>query len=751
MALCVRYVLPTLFAIAANAQNVLTGGYDLARSNADINETYLTPQTVNPSQFGKVFTLPADGQIYAQPLYQRNLTISGTVHNVVFIVTAHNSVYAYDADTAGSPLWTVNLGPSVPTTNYNSVTTTGYTDIAPENGILGTPVIDASTATIYVVAANYLNGNYSYQLHALDTTSGAEKFNGPQQIYAQVRGNGDDNQDGLVTFNAGQEIQRPALLLLNGVVYVSFGSHGDGSPWHGWIMGYTAANITQQTAVFNATPNGYGGSLWQSGRGLSADSQGNIYAVTANGSTDDVTGYSENVLRLNPKDLSVADWFTPSDYPTLNDDDEDLGSSGAILLPGTSLLVTGGKQGMAYLLNTGSLGHTAGNDAQIPQSFNAANVGLYNMAFWNNSLYSFGGNGPLSAYPFSGTQFGTTPSSQSSSGFAVAYYGITVSANGNTPGSGIVWMTSADTFPLPSSGTLHAFDAGNLASELWNSSVNSSRDSLGTFMKFVNPTVANGKVYMATPDGQLIVYGLLGPSGGGAAAPVVTGLANAASYSNGSIAPGEIVDIFGQNLGPQTLAAGSYDQSGKLLVGLAGMEVTFNGVPAPIVYASAPVMAVIVPFEVSANSQAAMQVTYDGVPSQPVTYNVVPSAPGIFTDDSSGSGQAAILNQDYSLNSATNPAPQGSYISVYATGGGQTNPPDSTGATAQGAAGVTLPVTATIGGQNAPVLYAGHAPEEVAGVMQVNLQVPTGITGDQPVIITIGGVASQTTATVAVQ
>jgi uncharacterized protein (TIGR03437 family) len=146
-----------------------------------------------------------------------------------------------------------------------------------------------------------------------------------------------------------------------------------------------------------------------------------------------------------------------------------------------------------------------------------------------------------------------------------------------------------------------------------------------------------------------------------------------------------------------------------------------------------------------------MQVTYDGVPSQPVTYNVVPSAPGIFTDDSSGSGQAAILNQDYSLNSATNPAPQGSYISVYATGGGQTNPPDSTGATAQGAAGITLPVTATIGGQNAPVLYAGHAPEEVAGVMQVNLQVPTGITGDQPVIITIGGVATQTTATVAVQ
>src|ERR1019366_5426395 len=206
------------------------------------------------------------------------------------------------------------------------------------------------------------------------------------------------------------------------------------------------------------------------------------------------------------------------------------------------------------------------------------------------------------------------------------------------------------------------------------------------------------------------------------------------------IAPGEIVDIFGQNLGPQSLATGSYDDSGNMRTDLAGMEVTFNGVPAPIVYASAPVMAVIVPFELSAANQADMQVTYDGVPSKVITYNVVPSAPGIFTINSAGNGQAAILNGDYSVNSDANPAPQGSYISVYATGGGQTSPPDSTGAIAQGIAQVILPVTATIGGQPAQVLYAGHAPDEVAGVMQVNLQVPTGITGDQPVVITIGGV-----------
>jgi uncharacterized protein (TIGR03437 family) len=751
MALRFRYALPALLAVVAHAQNVLTGGYDSARGNADISENYLTPQTVSPSQFGKLFTLPANGQIYAQPLYQSNLTIGGAAHNVVFIATAHNSVYAYDADTAGSPLWTVNLGPSVPTVNYNAADPAGYSDILPENGILGTPVIDASTGTLYVVAAIYQNGIYAYWLHALDTGSGAEKFNAPKQIYAEVPGSGEDTQDGIVAFNAQQEIQRPALLLLNGVVYIAFGSHGDGGAWHGWIIGYRASNVVQQTAVFNATPNGYGGSIWQSGRGLSADTQGSIYAVTANGSTDDVTAYSENVLRLNP-DLSVADWFSPSDYQTLNNDDEDLGASGAILLPGTNQLVTGGKQGMAYLLNTSNLGHTSGNDAQIPQSFNAGNIGIFNMAFWNSSLYMFGGSGPIEAFPFSGGQFQTTPSSQSSSGYAVPYYGITVSANGNTPGSGIVWVTTADTNPLPSSGTLHAYDAGDLSSELWNSSVNGDRDALGTFVKFVNPTVANGKVYTPTLDNQLVVYGLLGTgAGGGAAAPVVTGLVNAANYANGAIAPGEIVDIFGQNLGPRSLATGAHDESGNMLTDLAGIEVTFNGVPAPIVYASGPVMAVIVPFEVSAANQADMQVTYDGVPSKLITLNVVPSAPGIFTINSAGNGQAAILNGDYSVNSDANPAAQGSYISVYATGGGQTSPPDSTGALAQGIAQVTLPVTATIGGQPAQVLYAGHAPEEVAGVMQVNLQVPAGVTGDQPVVITIGGVATQANAMVAIQ
>jgi uncharacterized protein (TIGR03437 family) len=741
-------------ALPGYTQNVLTGGYDTARTNADLNETVLTPQTVNPGQFGRLFLLPADGQIYAQPLYRQNVSIAGQgVHNVIFVATLHNSVYAYDADTAAPPLWTVNLGPSVPSTSYTSDTGT-YTDITPEIGILGTPVIDPATGTLYVVAATVENGGYYYRLHALDIGSGGEQTGSPAIIQARVKGFGMDSVDGFVAFNPLQHIQRPALLLVNGVVYVAFGSHGDAIPWHGWVMGYSAANVQSQTAVFNVTPNGNGGAIWNSGRGLSADANGFIYAVTSNGDTDEVTAFSDNVLRLNPADLTVADWFAPSDVQVLDDDDDDLGSSGAVLIPGTSLLFTGGKEGIGYLLDSGSLGHMSAYNGQIPQSFTAADVGIYNMAIWNRTtgpiLYLLGGNSPVAAYPFSGNQFPTTPSSQSSSSYPVPFAGMTVSANGNNPGSGIVWVTTADTWPLPTTGTLHAFDADDLSSELWNSSINPDRDFLGTFTKFANPTVANGKVYVPTVSNTLAVYGSIVPGGGGASTPVITGLVNGASYATGKVAPGEIVDIFGQNLGPQTLVTGSYDVNGNLGVNLAGMQVTFNGVPAPLLYSSAFVMAAIVPYEVSATNQVDVQISYNGTPSVVQTFNVAASAPGIFTDDSSGNGQAAILNQDYSVNSDANPASQGDVISVYATGGGQTDPPDSTGTTTQGVAQVTVPVSATIGGQPAQVLYAGHAPGEVAGVLQVNLQIPNGVTGDVPVVLKLGDATTQTTATVAV-
>lgn len=743
-----------LAAHALCAQDVVTGGYDIGRTNADLNETALTPATVNPAQFGKLFTLPVDGQIFAQPLYCQNIAIAGQgVHNIVFVATANNTVYAFDADTAGPPLWEVNLGPSVPSSTYDQPTY-NYTDIAPEIGIIGTPVIDSSTGTLYVVAATVENGTYYHRLHALDTSSGNEKFGGPAVIAAQMAGDAVDSVNGTVSFNSLQELQRPALLLLNGVVYVAFGSHGDIGAWHGWLMGYSAANVQRQLAVYNSTPNGIGGAIWQSGRGPAADSQGNIYVSTGNGDTDEVTAFSESVLRLNPGDLTVADWFIPADNQILNGMDQDLGSGGAVLVPGTNLLLAGGKQGLAYLLNTGNLGEISLNDSQAVQSFPVANVGVYNMAVWNRStgpvLYLTGGNAPLTAYAFSGNQFATTPSSETTSGYAVAYNGITVSANGSTPGSGIVWASIADSWPLPATGTLHAFNADDLSIELWNSDMNPGRDALGTFARFTNPTVANGKVYAPTDSDALAVYGELPPDP--ASPPQITAVVNAASYAGNGVVPGEIVDIFGTSLGPQTLVTGAWNSSGNLSTNLAGMQVTFNGVAAPLVYVSSYVMSAIVPYEISSASQASVQVSSGGLLSTPQTFPILPSAPGIFTGQSSGSGQAAILNQDSSINADSNPAAPGSIVSIYATGGGQTSPPQSTGVLAPGAASLNAAVTATIGGQPATVLYAGQAPGEVAGVMQVNVQIPASTpTGDIPIAITAGGASSQLTTTLAVQ
>lgn len=744
-----RYVGCILVAVIAipllwgQSQNVLTGGYNIGRTNADLNETVLTPAKVNPAGFGRLFLLPADGQIYAQPLYLSNVSVSGSgTHNVVFAATAHNTVYAYDADTAGPPLWSVNLGPSVPSSAYGGG---GYSDITPEIGVIGTPVIDGASGTLYVVAATLESGTYYYRLHALDVTSGAEKYGAPAVIQAQVPGTGIDNVNGVVSFNALQHLQRPALLLVNGVVYVAFGSHADNAPWHGWIMGYSASNVQTQTAVFNATPNGNGGSLWHSGRGLSADSQGNIYAVTANGDTDEVTEFSDNVLRLNPSNLTVADWFAPSDVQTLDDDDGDLGSSGSVEIPGTSLLVTGGKQGVLYLLDESSLGHISGSDSQIPQNFRAG-ASIFNMSVWNRLsgpvLYLPGESSPLKSFTFNGSQFDVNASSETSFLNTVPYDGMTVSANGGNSGSGIVWVTTPDSRQLPSSGTLHAFNADNLSVELWNSSIDLGRDALGAFSKFANPTVANGKVYVPTGSGVLAVYGQITATGTNM--PVITALANAASYAEGGLAPGEIVNVFGQNLGPPTLVSG-------FGATLGGTLVTFNGVPAPLLYTSAFAVAAIVPFEVSGANQASVVVNYGGLLSAPQSFNLAAAAPGIFTMDSSGNGPASVLNQDYSVNSEANPATPGSLVIVYATGGGQTNPAQTTGTIAEEAAQVVAAVSATIGGQPAAVQYAGQAAGEVAGVLQVNLEVPNGVAGNLPVILTVGGAISQATATVAVQ
>jgi uncharacterized protein (TIGR03437 family) len=730
-------------------QDVTTGSYDNYRTNADLNETILTPSKVKSSTFGKLFSLSVDGQIYAQPLYRQNVAIAGQgTHNVVFVATMHNTVYAFDADTPRTPLWSVNLGPSVPTSSYLS-DIGAYTDITPENGILSTPVIDPATGAMYVVAATFENGAFVYRLHALDSGSGSELFGAPVTVAMQVPGVGDNSVGGSVTFDASQHIQRPALLLANGSVYVSFGSHGDSAPYHGWMVAYSAQNVQNQISIFNATPNGSEGAIWQSGRGPAADAAGNIYVVSSNGDSDFTSNFSQSVLKLDPAQLTVSDWFAPFNFQVLSDGDEDLGTSGPLLIPNTNYLVTGGKAGVLYLVDQTAMGHTSANDSQILQSVNVGGFGLFNMALWNRPdgplLYTHIANAPVVAYKMSGGQFSASPVAQSVNGFVVPFQGMTLSANGTQPGSGILWVTGVNSWPLPASGVLHAYNADGL-NEIWNSTMNDG-DALGGFVKFANPTVANGKVFVPTMDYQLLVYGL---NYNVVSAPLVTGIVNAASYSNAAVAPGEMVAIYGQNLGPQSISVATFDNSNTNTL-LAGTQVTFNGIPAPIVYTSSGAAAAIVPYEIAGSSQAAVVVSYNGQPASTQTVNVTDAVPGIFSADSSGSGPGAILDADYSLNGPANPAAAGSVVVIYATGGGQTNPPTTSGMVTTAAMPLADSVTVTVGGQPAQVLYAGNAGGEVGGMVQINLQLPAGVTGTVPVIVTVGNHVSQATITMSIR
>jgi uncharacterized protein (TIGR03437 family) len=295
---------------------------------------------------------------------------------------------------------------------------------------------------------------------------------------------------------------------------------------------------------------------------------------------------------------------------------------------------------------------------------------------------------------------------------------------------------------------LHAYNAEDV-SELWNSDMTPS-NVVGAWVKFVNPTVANGKVYVPTGGNQLLVYGV-NATDGSDTSPVITGIVNAASYADGPIAPGEIVAVFGLNLGPEDLAIGTFSQSGIMNSQLAATQVTFNGIPGPLLYTSGGAIAAIVPYEVSGAGQVTVQVTYNGQVSPIHNVPAATAVPGVFSADASGSGPGAILNSDYSLNSPDNPASSGDIVVVYATGGGQTNPPAATGAITGEATSLAAETSVTVGGQLATVLYAGNAGGEVAGAIQLNLRLPAGVTGTVPVVVTIDGHSSQATTTVSVQ
>ena len=505
--------------------SVLTYHNDLARTGQNLNETTLTPANVNTNTFGRLFSYTVDGDIYGQPLYVPNVAIPGKgTHNVVYVATEHDSVYAFDADSnAGTnavPLWQNNfLNPAAGVTSVPGADE--YDQIDPEIGITSTPVIDLSSGTIYVDAATKevggADGEYVHRLHALDLATGAEKFGGPVLVQAHVLGMGaGSDSSGNLPFVAYWELNRSGLLLLNGVVYLTYASYADAGFFHGWMLGYDAHTLAL-VATFNDTPYGTDGGIWQAGCAPAADANGSIYCITGNGSFYPAFGnYGDSFLRLalGSGGLQVQDYFTPFNQADLAFQDLDLGSGGPVLLPDTvgsathpHLLVGAGKQGTLYLLDRDKLGHyNAAGDSQIVQELTGVIPGTFSTpAYFNNQIYYLAVSDSLKALSFTNGLLNPTPSSQAIRSFGFPGATPAVSANGTN--DAIIWTLQTDTAGFGGRATLHAYDAGNVARELYNSSQAGSRDDPGGAIKFTVPTVANGKVYVGGAS-RLSVFGL---------------------------------------------------------------------------------------------------------------------------------------------------------------------------------------------------------------------------------------------------
>jgi hypothetical protein len=511
MLTCVAFVIAFLQAGLGQTANVLTQHNDLSRDGANPNETILTTSNVNTNAFGMLFTLPIDGWEFAQPLYASGVTIAGQgTHNILYIATENDSVYAFDAD-SGTQYWRASLGTPAPSSVVNSPT------VGPVVGITSTPVIDLSSGTLFAAGETFEDGVQMYRLYALDITTGAEKFGGPVAIEGSIPGSAPDGSGGAVSFVAAQELQRPALTLVNGIVYLAFGSHDDIYPYHGWLLGYSATTL-KQVQVFNVTPNSGQGAVWMAGQGLVADSSNNLYVTTSNStqnlenSADD---FGESFLKLVPggSSLTVGDYFKPNNYDTLNAEDADLGSGGAFAIPGTSLIVGGGKQGLIYVIDTNNMGKLDTSADQVLQEFQAESGLWGSPAFFNDFMYVWGINDSLRAYEFSpsGKYFYTATQGAYVTGAGQTGGAVSVSSNGTNAGTAIVWATAPTADPSSGlvPGNMFAYDATNLQSLLWSTLQNPLRDGYGNWAKFVAPTVANGKVYVATGSKQVAVYGLL--------------------------------------------------------------------------------------------------------------------------------------------------------------------------------------------------------------------------------------------------
>jgi hypothetical protein len=501
---------------------------DNLRTGQNLHETVLSASNVTSTQFGQLFSYTLDGVPQASPLYVANVNVPGFgSRNVVYVATEHDSVYAFDADgLTSTALWHVSfVNPTAGITTVSPSDVGEPGDIAPEIGITGTPVIDPSTGTLYVVAktkeVSGTSTNFVQRLHALDIATGSEKFGGPIVLQATVPGTGDGNDGaGHVPFNSLRENQRAALLLNNGTVYIAFGSHGDVSPYHGWVLAYDAQTLGQVFA-FNDTPNGGLAGIWQGGAGPGADANGNVYFASGNGTFDANTGgadYGDSFTRLHPTTGAVVDYFTPHDQSTLDSMDLDLGSAGTLLLPDQPglhphLILGAGKNGTIYVVDRDNMGHfRSGNDNQIVQSLinvfpSGSQAGNYSAPVYfqaaSGAQYMYFGpvRGTIQTFQVTNGLLSTAPVSHSA--IIYDYPGATLAISADGTAHPILWaLERPGGYSTSLPGVLHAYDATDLSTELYSGSLGD------VAVKFTIPTVANGRVYVGS-QGQLTAFGLL--------------------------------------------------------------------------------------------------------------------------------------------------------------------------------------------------------------------------------------------------
>ena len=505
--------------IRAMAQRVVTSQYDNARTGANLGETILTPRNVNAQQFGKLFTLKVDGDIYAQPLFLGGVEVPGKGrHDLVFIATEHDSVYAFDAyGKPASPLWQVSFLKDgvTPVSARNAE----CPFIFPEVGITSTPVIDAESGTLYVLVRTkehkgLLPDEYNQRLHALAVTTGLEKFGGPVDIQASISGHGAGSFGvGKLTFDPLTENPRASLLLANGTVYLTWGSSCDVGPYHGWVMAYGAHSLKQK-AIFNASPDADDSGFWASDTGPAADKDGSVFLATGNGRFDaakDGRDYGDSLLRLDGQSLKLDDYFAPFNVDQLDANDNDLGSGGPMLLPDQPgphphLAVIAGKEGTIYLVDRDHLGHYhAADDSHAVQTISGRGGVFGSIAYWNHNVYALNESDALRQFAVVNGRL--SPKAATSNRFLGVSATPMVSADGAK--NGVVWVLYSKGWNSPDRpAILYAYDAADVSHELYDSEQNSSRDRAGVALRFNMPTVANGHVYVGAKR-EVDVYGLL--------------------------------------------------------------------------------------------------------------------------------------------------------------------------------------------------------------------------------------------------